>query len=314
MIYQVYSAQLRRRQRRRHRRPRRGLRSRLPYLRDLGVDAIWFSPGTSPMADAGYDVADYRDIDPAFGTLAEAEQLIAEAASWASGPSSTSSRTTAPTSTRGSRRPSPPARLAGAGAVLVPPRPGRGRASCPTNWMSIFAGRPGPGPTNPDGTPASGTCTCSRPSSRTSTGTTPRSARSSRTSCGSGSTAASTASGSTRRRCGQGPGAARGAGATRRPAAPVRRPRRAPRHLPRAGARSPTRYRGDRGPDRRDLAARRRAVRALPAPGRDAHRVQLRLPRPALGRRRAPRRRSTRRSPRTRRSAPRPPGCCPTTT
>jgi len=57
-----------------------GIRSHLGYLRDLGVDALWFSPWyPSPMADAGYDVADYRDIDPAFGTLAEAEQLIAEA-------------------------------------------------------------------------------------------------------------------------------------------------------------------------------------------------------------------------------------------
>ena len=50
-----------------------GLRSRLPYLRDLGVDAIWINPWyVSPMADAGYDVADYRDIDPLFGDLAEA--------------------------------------------------------------------------------------------------------------------------------------------------------------------------------------------------------------------------------------------------
>jgi alpha-glucosidase len=54
-----------------------GLRSRLPYLRDLGVDAIWLTPWyVSPMADGGYDVADYRDIDPLFGTLAEAEDLI----------------------------------------------------------------------------------------------------------------------------------------------------------------------------------------------------------------------------------------------
>ncbi|RKN24326.1 glycoside hydrolase family 13 protein [Micromonospora musae] len=57
-----------------------GIRSRLNYLSTLGVDAIWFSPWyPSPMADAGYDVADYRDIDPVFGTLAEAEALIAEA-------------------------------------------------------------------------------------------------------------------------------------------------------------------------------------------------------------------------------------------
>ena len=57
-----------------------GVRSRLGYLRDLGVDAIWFTPWyVSPLADGGYDVADYRDIDPLFGTLAEAERLIAEA-------------------------------------------------------------------------------------------------------------------------------------------------------------------------------------------------------------------------------------------
>src|SRR5437016_8192161 len=57
-----------------------GIRSRLRYLRDLGVDAIWITPWyRSPQADAGYDVADFRDIDPRFGTLAEAEQLIAEA-------------------------------------------------------------------------------------------------------------------------------------------------------------------------------------------------------------------------------------------
>ena len=57
-----------------------GLRARLPYLRDLGVDAIWLTPWyVSPMADGGYDVADYRDIDPLFGSLAEAATLIAEA-------------------------------------------------------------------------------------------------------------------------------------------------------------------------------------------------------------------------------------------
>ena len=57
-----------------------GIRSRLPYLRDLGVDAIWINPWyVSPQADAGYDVADFRDIDPVFGTLADAEALIAEA-------------------------------------------------------------------------------------------------------------------------------------------------------------------------------------------------------------------------------------------
>ena len=57
-----------------------GIRSRLPYLRDLGVDAVWITPFyPSPMADGGYDVADYRDIEPLFGTLADADALLAEA-------------------------------------------------------------------------------------------------------------------------------------------------------------------------------------------------------------------------------------------
>ncbi len=57
-----------------------GLRGRLGYLAELGVDAIWLTPWyPSPMADGGYDVADYRDIEPVFGTLAEAEKLIEEA-------------------------------------------------------------------------------------------------------------------------------------------------------------------------------------------------------------------------------------------
>jgi alpha-glucosidase len=57
-----------------------GLRARLPYLADLGIDAIWLNPWyPSPMSDGGYDVADYRDIEPVFGTLAEAEKLIQEA-------------------------------------------------------------------------------------------------------------------------------------------------------------------------------------------------------------------------------------------
>ena len=55
---------------------------RLDYLAWLGVDAIWLSPiFPSPMADFGYDVADYADVDPIFGTLADFDELIAEAAS-----------------------------------------------------------------------------------------------------------------------------------------------------------------------------------------------------------------------------------------
>ncbi|MDX6486146.1 MAG: alpha-glucosidase [Gaiellaceae bacterium] len=57
-----------------------GVRARLPYLHELGVDALWFSPWfPSPQAVSGYDIDDYRSIYPAFGTLEEAEQLIAEA-------------------------------------------------------------------------------------------------------------------------------------------------------------------------------------------------------------------------------------------
>jgi alpha-glucosidase len=57
-----------------------GARAHLPYLAALGIDAIWFNPWyPSPMADAGYDIADYRSIDPVFGTLADADALISEA-------------------------------------------------------------------------------------------------------------------------------------------------------------------------------------------------------------------------------------------
>ena len=57
-----------------------GVRSQLPYLRGLGIDAIWLNPFyPSPHADAGYDVTDYRDVDPVFGTLADVDDLIADA-------------------------------------------------------------------------------------------------------------------------------------------------------------------------------------------------------------------------------------------
>ncbi|MEU8131618.1 glycoside hydrolase family 13 protein [Micromonospora sp. NPDC049049] len=57
-----------------------GIRQRLPYLRDLGVDALWLTPFyTSPMIDGGYDVADYRDVDPMFGTLADFDAMITDA-------------------------------------------------------------------------------------------------------------------------------------------------------------------------------------------------------------------------------------------
>ncbi len=58
----------------------RGIRERLPYIAALGVDAIWLNPCyPSPQVDHGYDVADYFDIEPAYGDLAEFDALIAAA-------------------------------------------------------------------------------------------------------------------------------------------------------------------------------------------------------------------------------------------
>ena len=57
-----------------------GITSKLDYLEWLGIDAVWISPiFTSPMKDYGYDVADYCDIDPMFGTLGDFDHLLAEA-------------------------------------------------------------------------------------------------------------------------------------------------------------------------------------------------------------------------------------------
>ena len=57
-----------------------GITAHLPHVRDLGVDAVWLSPFyRSPMADFGYDVADHCDVDPLFGTLEDADALLAAA-------------------------------------------------------------------------------------------------------------------------------------------------------------------------------------------------------------------------------------------
>src|SRR5919107_247622 len=106
-----------------------GIRARLPYLAALGVDAIWINPWyPSPMADGGYDVSDYRDVDPRFGTLAEAENLIAEG---------------------GAGGPGAPARARSLS------RPGRGTdgAAPPNDWSSVFGGPAWTRVTEPDGTP-----------------------------------------------------------------------------------------------------------------------------------------------------------------
>ena len=58
----------------------KGIIERLPYIASLGVDAIWLSPFfTSPQADMGYDVSDYCDVDPMFGTLADFDRMMTEA-------------------------------------------------------------------------------------------------------------------------------------------------------------------------------------------------------------------------------------------
>ncbi|MBP2233752.1 alpha-glucosidase [Sinorhizobium kostiense] len=58
----------------------RGVTSRLPHIASLGVDAIWLSPFfTSPQTDMGYDVSDYCDVDPMFGTLDDFDEMMAEA-------------------------------------------------------------------------------------------------------------------------------------------------------------------------------------------------------------------------------------------
>src|SRR5579884_1786921 len=57
-----------------------GITQHLDYLQDLGVDAIWITPFyPSPQVDFGYDISDYRAIDPQFGTMADFEYLVSEA-------------------------------------------------------------------------------------------------------------------------------------------------------------------------------------------------------------------------------------------
>ena len=169
-----------------------GLRERLEHLQWLGVDAVWLSPiYRSPMADFGYDVADYCDIDPLFGDLAGFDALVAEAHArgirvlldWV--PNHTSDRHPWFVESRAAR--DSPKR------DWYRWRDGTGRrtASRPTTGRRrSAAARRGRG-TRP---PSSGTCTPSCPSSPTSTGTSPRSSRRCTTCCASGWTAASTAS------------------------------------------------------------------------------------------------------------------------
>jgi alpha-glucosidase len=132
-----------------------GVRSRLRYLADLGIDAIWFTPWyVSPLADGGYDVADYRAIDPAFGSLAEAEQLISEARSLGI-------RTIVDIVPNHVSDQHPWFQAALAAGPGSPERarfwfrPGRGENGdeMPNAWVSNFWGPTWTRTTNPDGTP-----------------------------------------------------------------------------------------------------------------------------------------------------------------
>jgi len=131
------------------------MRAHLAYLKQLGVDAVWITPWyASPLGDGGYDVADYRSIDPSFGTLQEAEALIAEAAALGI-------RTIVdivPNHISDQHPWFQAALKAGPGS---PERarfwfhPGKGEdgSQIPTNWVSSFQGSTWTRTTNPDGTP-----------------------------------------------------------------------------------------------------------------------------------------------------------------
>jgi glycosidase len=148
-----------------------GIRAKLGYLHLLGVDALWLTPFyPSPMVDHGYDVADPRDVDPLFGTLADVDALVADA--HALGIKVTIDLVPNHTSDRHADFAAAPSRR--------------------TTGTRSSAARPGNGSRM-----GSGTCICSRRSSRTSTGPTRRWRRTSRRRCGSGWTAGSTGSAST---------------------------------------------------------------------------------------------------------------------
>ncbi|MGN6759811.1 MAG: glycoside hydrolase family 13 protein [Leifsonia sp.] len=132
-----------------------GIRSRLGYLRELGIDAIWITPWyLSPQSDGGYDVTDYRQIDPLFGTVAEAEALIAEAHEHGI----RVIPDIVPKHTSSEHEWFKAAVAAGAGAPerdLYVFRPGRGRDGNlpPNNWKSSFGGAAWTRIVEPDGEP-----------------------------------------------------------------------------------------------------------------------------------------------------------------
>lgn len=132
-----------------------GITARLDHLVDLGVDAVWLSPFyRSPQADAGYDVADYRDVDPLFGTLADADALVARAHALGLRvvvdlvPNHTSDEHAWFVEALAAA-PGSPARE----RYLFRDGRGPGGDEPPNNWESIFGGPAWTRTTNPDGTP-----------------------------------------------------------------------------------------------------------------------------------------------------------------
>ena len=189
----------RRRDRRPRRRARRGCRTCATSASTRsgstpGTRRRWPTPATTSRTTAS--------IDPAFGTLEQAEQLIAEARALGI-------RTIIDIVPNHVSDQHPWFRAALASPPGSPERerfwfrPGAGEHGelPPNGWQSIFGGSAWTRTSDATACPASGTSTCSRPSSPTSTGRTPTSGASTRTCCASGSTAASPACGSTRRRC-----------------------------------------------------------------------------------------------------------------
>ncbi|GAA3495824.1 hypothetical protein GCM10019016_029250 [Streptomyces prasinosporus] len=164
------------------------------------MDAVWLSPFyASPQADAGYDVADYRAVDPMFGTLLDADALIRDA----HGLGLRIIVDLVPNHSSDQHEWFKRALAEGPGSPLreryhFRPRQGRERRAA-AQRLGVDLRRPGldPGDRARRHAPASGTSTSSRPSSPTSTGSTRRSVTSSAPSCGSGWTWAWTASAST---------------------------------------------------------------------------------------------------------------------